>query len=68
MELTSLEWKVLRACAGEIVRGLPYDDHQRAASAKLKALGLIYNTYEDDQPTSYATDKGRAALNEAEGK
>lgn len=61
MNLTPLETKILRACNGEVVQ-LPYDNKQRAAEARLKDQGLIVCGYDDDQPTSWITDAGRAEL------
>lgn len=57
--------KILRACNGEIVQ-LPYDEEQRRVTVEMLAEGLIYTTYEDDQPTRYLTPSGRAALSKGE--
>lgn len=61
--LTKLERDYLVVCAGGIA-SLPY--HDRAAMARaqhrLSALGYIESGYDDDQPTSWATDAGKAAL------
>ncbi len=59
--MTSLELKILRACAGEIV-SLPYNDEQRVATARLVSEGLIVSTYEDDCPTNVTTIKGELLL------
>ena len=61
-KLSELELKVLSACAGEVVRDLPYDTAQREATERLKSLGLIYFTFDDDQPTHYTTPNGEAFL------
>lgn len=63
MTLTSLERKILNVCAGGIEQ-LPYDNRAAMASAsqRLRDLGYIESGYDDDQPTSWATDAGRAVL------
>ena len=60
--LTHLQTKILRAAAGEIVPGLPYDVEQRHAEKALRDAGLIGFVMEDDQPTHVATIQGRALL------
>ena len=59
--MTELERNILLCCAGKVV-SLPYDATQRAAEARLERLGLISRGYEDDQPTTWITDAGRAVL------
>lgn len=61
--LTKLERDYLTVCAGGIA-SLPYDDRTAMARAnkRLTDLGFIENGYDDDQPTSLATDAGKAAL------
>ena len=63
MTITELERKILNVCAGGIEQ-LPYSDHEAMARAsqRLRVLGYIESGYDDDQPTSWATDAGRAAL------
>jgi hypothetical protein len=62
-KLSELERKILNVCCGGIEQ-LPYSDMARmnAAKKRLRNLGLIESGYEDDQPTSWPTDAGRAAL------
>lgn len=59
--LSDLEHKILNVCCGGIEQ-LPYGEPARMGAAKdrLRSLGLIESGYEDDQPTSWATDAGRA--------
>ena len=61
--LTELERKYLNVCAGGI-ESLPYSDQSAMArvNKRLTDLGYIESGYDDDQPTSWATDAGRVAL------
>ncbi|WP_027039086.1 hypothetical protein [Mesorhizobium ciceri] len=67
-DLTELERKYLSVCAGGIEQ-LPYSDRPAMARAnkRLTDLGYIESGYDDDQPTSWATDAGRAAISLASG-
>lgn len=64
-KLTELERDILAVCAGEI-RRLPYNKEQSVAQRRLSDLGLISCGLEDDQPTCWITDAGRAALKETD--
>lgn len=61
--LSNLELDYLRVCAGEVAP-LPYSNTSAMARAnrRLTDLGYIESGYDDDQPTSWATDAGRLAL------
>lgn len=61
--LSKLERDYLTVCAGGIA-SLPYADRDAMARSnrRLAALGYIESGYDDDQPTSWATEAGRAAL------
>lgn len=65
MTLTHMEREILKQAAGLI--GRPnYSDHRgmAVAMASLVGAGLVERAMEDDQPTAYATLKGKLLLRE----
>lgn len=65
--LSKLERDYLQVCAGGIV-SLPYANTSamERARRRLTDLGYIESGYDDDQPTSWITDVGRAALSQVQ--
>jgi hypothetical protein len=61
MDLSPLEKDVLAACGG-LIRKLPYDDDQIAATARLLSLGLVERVMDADQPTACTTSRGDDVL------
>ena len=64
MDLSPLEQDVLAVCGG-LVRKLPYDEAQIAATKRLEKLGLVHFVMDDDQPTHITTDAGDDILRQA---
>ncbi len=60
-ELSPLEQDVLAVCGG-LVRKLPYDAAQTAATVRLVSLGLVQFVMVDDQPTHVTTPAGDEVL------
>jgi hypothetical protein len=64
MDLSPLEQDILAVCGG-LVRQLPYDDAQVAATKRLEKLGLVQFVMDCDQPTHVTTDAGDDVLRQA---
>lgn len=60
-QLSELEINLLRVGNGEVVK-LPYNNAQAIAQSWLVRDGMMEAVMEDDQPTAYTTERGKAFL------